>query len=145
MPGAVVIGVVGGTVDKPRVRPLDSPAAVTPELLASTSPVAPTEVLRFAGPCVGGLCQHFTNRNCNLASKIAVMLPDVAGSLPPCDIRQSCRWFAQEGPGICLKCPQVVTDNARPSIDLRLAADPKRLLPIRVREPHTAPAESDDS
>jgi len=33
----------------------------------------------------------------------------VVSELPSCQIRDTCRWFAEEGGAACLRCPQVVT------------------------------------
>jgi hypothetical protein len=126
---ALVIGVAGGTVAEPRVRPLEHPVPVSLELLALAGPVQPTEVFRFAAPCQEGGCAHFARSTCTLASKVVRMLPPVTTGLPPCDIRASCRWFAQEGREACLRCPQVLTHNAEFSPELRQAADPTVPVP----------------
>lgn len=126
---AVVIGVVGGTVEEPRVRPLEHPVPASRALLALAEPVRPTEVFRFAATCQEGGCAHFARSTCTLASKVVRMLPPVTAGLPPCDIRASCRWFAQEGRDACLRCPQVVTHSARFSPGLRQAADPAVPVP----------------
>jgi len=128
MTGAAVIGVVGGDAETPQLRPLERPLPVTPELLALAEPAAPTEVFRFSAPCLTAGCRHFTGRNCNLATKIVQMLPPVSSELPECDIRPRCRWFAQEGGSACQRCPQIVTDDARPTTELRLAADPETVV-----------------
>jgi len=70
MAGSVVLGVVGGTVDEPRVAYLAEPPPVTDELLALSGPVKPTEIFRFAAPCTGNACQHFDGSNCRLATRI---------------------------------------------------------------------------
>ena len=36
-------------------------------------------------------------------------LAPVVSDLPSCQIRDTCRWFAEEGGEACLRCPQVVT------------------------------------
>jgi hypothetical protein len=126
---AVAIGVVGGTPAEPRVRPLERPMPVTSELLQLTEPVRPTEVFRFAAPCLCTGCSHFADSNCRLAAKVVHMLPEVHKRLPECDIRSRCRWFAQEGASACLRCPQIVTDDVNRSAEIRLAADPTTPVP----------------
>ena len=42
----------------------------------------------------------------------------VVRALPRCAIRPTCRWFRQEGPAACFRCPQVVTDS-RTASDLQ--------------------------
>jgi hypothetical protein len=124
MGGAVAIGIVAGTAQEPRVRPLESPVPVTAELLALAEPVRPTEVFRFAAPCLTTGCRHFAGTTCQLAAKVVRMLPTAVDGLPECDIRPRCRWFMQEGGAACRRCPRIVTDDAHPSPELRLAADP---------------------
>src|SRR3712207_5760100 len=67
---SVVFGVVGGTVEAPRLAYLKELKPVTDELLAQCSPVTPTEVLRFAAPCAGSGCRHFDGTDCRLAKRI---------------------------------------------------------------------------
>jgi hypothetical protein len=116
--GSAVIGVVGGTVKEPRVAFLEATLAVTPELLAKTAPVHPTEVLRFKATCIEGKCVHFKHRECTLVSRMLAALKPVSEDLPPCQIRNTCRWFYQSGNDACLRCPQVVTRYAGPSDEL---------------------------
>ena len=123
--GAVAIGVVGGTAHEPVVRPLEHPVPVTATLLALAEPVRPTEVFRFAAPCLTTRCRHFGDGACHLAAKVVRMLP-AGDALPDCEIRPRCRWFTQEGPAACLRCPRVVTDDPNPTPELRTAADPTR-------------------
>ncbi|AUB35003.1 hypothetical protein COO91_00851 [Nostoc flagelliforme CCNUN1] len=83
MEGSVVFGVVGGTVEEPRLHHLIKPQPVTEDLLALSSPVAPTEIFRFAAPCASNACQHFDGSKCRLATKIVHLLPKVVDELPP--------------------------------------------------------------
>lgn len=111
VPDARVFGVMTGTQEAGlRVGYLNEPQPVTPEILAASAPAAPTEVMRIAAPCMGHDCGHFDGANCRLATRIATMLDPVVRSLPRCAIRPTCRWFRQEGPDACFRCPQVVTD-----------------------------------
>jgi hypothetical protein len=87
---------------------------VTPEILKMAEPVSPSEVFRFASSCRGGKCPHFKNEECQLAVRSVVLLPAVADNLPICPIRSLCRWFRQEGPEICKRCPQIITDQFKP-------------------------------
>jgi hypothetical protein len=121
---SVMFGIVGGTVEEPRLIHLTETQPVTDELLALSQPANPTEVFRFAAPCAGNGCQHFDGSNCRLATKIVHMLPTVVEQLPPCHLRPTCRWWQQEGKAACLRCPQIVTETYHPSEHLRQAADP---------------------
>ena len=115
MAGSVVFGVVGGTADEPRSIPLSQPQPVTPELLALSGPVKPTEVFRFAAPCAGHACKHFDGSLCRLAGRIVEKLAPVVASLPFCRLRPHCRWWLQEGRAACMRCPQIVTEQCSSS------------------------------
>ena len=121
---SVIFGISGGTVEEPRVSYLPEIQPVTDELLALAEPVAPTEVFRFAVSCAEQGCVHFDGANCRLAQRIVKGLSEVTETLPPCRIRQSCRWWLQEGKAACFRCPQVVTDNYSPSEIMAEVAEP---------------------
>jgi hypothetical protein len=120
--GAVAFGVVDGTASEPRVKYINEAQPVTDELLALTAPVTAPEVFRFAASCLNGGCVHFQSNSCSLVSRVVNLLPKVVDSLPHCAIRAACRWWQQEGPAACHRCPQVVTDNYNPSHEMRAAA-----------------------
>jgi hypothetical protein len=122
MAGCRVLGVVGGNAEQLRVAYVNEPLPVTQELLASSAPLKPTEVFRFAAHCEGKACLHFDGTNCKLATRIVQILPAVVDSLPPCLIRNVCRWYQQEGRAACMRCPQVVTESFEPSEEFKRAA-----------------------
>jgi hypothetical protein len=124
MEQSVVFGVVGGTVEVPRLAYLKEPQPVTDEVLSLSGPVKPTEVFRFAAPCAGSACQHFDGADCRLAKRTVRMLPEAVHRLPPCRLRPRCRWWQQEGGAACMRCPMVVTENYWPSEEQRRSADP---------------------
>lgn len=107
----VVIGVVTGPPDAPRIGYLTEPQPVTHEILELAAPADPAQVFRMAAPCMGDGCKHFSAGDCNLVKRIVAALDPVVSGLPPCRIRTTCRWFRQEGRGACLRCPQVVTNS----------------------------------
>jgi hypothetical protein len=121
---STVFGVVTGTVEEPRVTYFDQRQPVTDELMALSGSVIPTEVFRIAAPCAGNDCQHFDGRDCRLATRIVQQMSAVVQELPPCPIRRDCRWWQQEGKAACMRCPQVVTDNYKPSEQIRQVAMP---------------------
>jgi hypothetical protein len=133
--GSVVIGVIGGTAEQPHMAYLTTPQSVTDELLALAGPVAPTEMLRFAAPCMCSGCVHFADAQCRLVARMVKLLPVVVEKLPACAIRPRCRWWLQEGRTACMRCPQVVTDNYNPSALMRQAAEPKSGLDHGVGHP----------
>lgn len=74
---ATIIGVVRG-----------GNGAVAPEILPEALPlhplidlvpenVRPSDVLRFAAPCAGAKCRHFSNDTYTLAARIVALLPAV--------------------------------------------------------------------
>jgi hypothetical protein len=121
-PNAVIIGVVrrsNGAVATgilPETVPLHPLIDLVPEN------VRPTEVLRFAAPCAGAKCRHFSDDTCTLAARIIARLPAVTDRLGRCAIRPSCRWWQQEGPLACQRCPQVVTEPYKASDLMREVA-----------------------
>jgi hypothetical protein len=40
---------------------------------------------------------------------VVQILPVVVDALPPCTIRNNCRWFSQEGEAACKRCPEITT------------------------------------
>jgi hypothetical protein len=125
--------VVGGTVAEPRVAYLDEPVPVTSELLELAQPVEPTEVFRFAAPCVESACQHFDGTRCRLVQKIVALKPTAVDSLPVCRLRSRCRWWLEEGRAACFRCPLVVTRDHQPDEAMVVAADPAGRLEAMVR------------
>jgi hypothetical protein len=105
---SLVIGVVvaqGGRSQVsllPKSVPLRSVARLIPDTIPAT------EVLRLAAPCAERNCAHFSDDRCTLASRIVARLPPVIDRLSPCALRPSCRWWHQEGPAACHRCPQLI-------------------------------------
>lgn len=106
-----VLGVVSRDADEPRIAYLDEPLAPTPEMLELAAPIAVSQVFRLSARCEESKCTHFDGTRCQLAVRIAQLLPEVVDTLPACNIRPDCRWFRQEGRAACLRCPQIVTGN----------------------------------
>jgi hypothetical protein len=104
-----VLGVVTRNGPAPAVAYLDEAVAPTPEMLALAAPLPVSNVFRLAARCEESKCTHFDGERCQLAVRIATMLPEVVDSLPACTIRPQCRWFRQEGRDACMRCPQIVT------------------------------------
>jgi hypothetical protein len=120
-PDSQVFGVLTGTPEVGfQVGYLTEAVPVTPELLDAIAPAKPTEVLRVASPCVAHACRHFDGTDCQLGRRVATMLQPAVGVLPRCAIRPRCRWFHQDGPAACQRCPLVATEQRDPS-DLQRA------------------------
>lgn len=137
--GAVIFGVVGGTPAEPRIAYLGRPVAPTPEILALAAPVEPAAVFRFGGRCAESGCRHFAAGRCSLGERLVQLLPVASDRLPPCALRPACRWWQEQGPAACRRCPQVVTHQALPSPELARAAQPPP-LPLAAAGVHQAEA-----
>jgi hypothetical protein len=124
MAASRIFGVMGGSVEEPRLVYLEETIPAAGEILALDERVKPIEVFRIAATCVESACRHFDGQNCQLAARIVRILPAVTEALPPCRIRHNCRWFHQEGRAACTRCPQVITQNYSPSDEMRRAATP---------------------
>jgi len=122
--GAVVFGVVGGSVGEPLVSYLDRPREVTDELLGLAGPVDPREVFRFAAPCAQQACVHFDGHKCQLGQRIVQLVPAGVDRLPACRLRPRCRWWAEQGAAACKRCPLVVTLNFGSSDLMQRVAGP---------------------
>jgi hypothetical protein len=109
MADARVFGLIGGTEDSPRVAYLKPGVRVPSGILERLGKLSPMHVFRFAGTCEESRCTHFDGSRCQLGNRIATMLPPVVDALPACQIRANCRWFAEQGGAVCLRCPQIVT------------------------------------
>lgn len=109
-----MLGVVLPTEAGNRVSYLNEELVATDEVLATAHPVPSTQIFRLSAVCEERKCLHFDGVKCNLASRIATQLPTVTDKLPACMIRRTCRWFAQEGPPACFRCPQIVTSAEDP-------------------------------
>lgn len=125
MPGAQVLGVVSVAAEGPRVAYVAGTVPVTRDLLGKAGDLPPTRVMRFASRCEASRCAHFDGADCRLAQRIVAQLQPVVDALPPCAIRRSCRWYAQEGAAACVRCPQVVTTTSSDEPMLAAVAQPR--------------------
>ena len=72
---------------------------------------------RFSGACVESGCAFWQEGSCAAISAAYQEYGTAGGGepastgepLPACGIRDTCRWWAQEGPRACGVCPYVVT------------------------------------
>jgi hypothetical protein len=132
-----VLGVVRLEGDTPIVEYLKQSLPATPEVLAMTAPLNPTEVIRLSATCEEQKCPHYDGKDCMLAGRIVQILPAVVDTLPPCTIRKECRWYFQEGSEACKRCPQVTTI----SYDLSAQMQEVSGLPVVQETIRLAPAE----
>ena len=123
-PGSVVFAVRTADPERAGVRYLDAPVPTTATVLALADPVDPREVFRFGAPCATHECAHFTGTRCSLVERLVGQLPPAVDELPACRIRARCRWFAEEGPAACVRCPMVLTLQRAPEPAVAEAAAP---------------------
>lgn len=104
-----------------RIRNLKSAITVDQGFLDAAAEAGPVEArMRFSGRCQTGNCAQWTGSRCGVIDRalrhIEAALPQLAAppqtlALPPCTIRQDCRWFDQVGPKACGTCAYIVTDT----------------------------------
>jgi hypothetical protein len=109
MEGSVVLGVVGGTSDEPRVGYLTEPQATSLALLRLAETVKPTEVFRIAARCARTVCHD--GAECGLARQIVDLVPPVTRGLPPCRIRPAVSGGGRRGAAPAHAAPLVVTET----------------------------------
>ncbi len=109
MAQARVIGVVSGTAAAPRIAYLKAEAVIPAAEVTMHGDLSSSEVFRFAARCEEHRCSQFADGRCSLGERIVKGTDVVVDALPPCTIRATCRWFAEQGEPACLRCPQVVT------------------------------------
>jgi hypothetical protein len=122
-----ILGVISRDADEPRLAYLDEVLPATPPVLELAAPLDVSQVFRLSARCEERKCTHFDGVDCQLAVRIARMLPEVVDQLPACNIRRDCRWFRQEGRAACLRCPQILTGNHEADEVLREVAGVPRL------------------
>lgn len=113
-PGAVLLGVKGA---EGRIVPLRTRMQVDADFLASAARLGPPEArMRFASPCQTRGCTQWTGSACGIIQRVLDHLGPApappapqAERLPPCTIRQDCRWFSEQGRPACAACDLVVT------------------------------------
>ena len=92
------------------------PRSGTTQFEESTSSVALTthdattiqnNIPRFYGPCRTTTCVHWTGSSCRLAKSITLVRISRNVASSSCQIRQSCRWYAEHGIRVCGGCARV--------------------------------------
>jgi hypothetical protein len=76
---------------------------------------SPTKRFRFTAPCIGVSCSQWDGQGCRIGAALAAGAAAAGiddAVLPECGIRDTCRWFDQEGAAACGVCPLVATDPA---------------------------------
>ncbi|MBM7776184.1 hypothetical protein JOD54_006388 [Actinokineospora baliensis] len=107
-PGATLLGIMG-----PGGRVVFTPhgPSLTEDLRThlESQVDGPLETrYRFATPCATTGCA-FWDGACRALDAAHEEYPTAMAALPECGIRDTCRWWSQEGPTACAVCPQVRT------------------------------------
>jgi hypothetical protein len=69
-------------------------------------------------------CEHFVEEGCSLVERITRLDEGSEFGLPRCGIRHRCRWWRQEGPAACKRCPMIVTRAFGAASAIQAAASP---------------------
>ncbi len=109
MEGARPFGVISGTVESTRIAFFKKAALDGFNWREKFSDAEATRVLRFGARCEEARCGHFDGSRCSLGKRVRDVLPAVVDAPPTCLLRPKCRWHAEQGAEVCLRCPQVVT------------------------------------
>ena len=120
-PGALLLGLV---LPDGRVAYASDRIAVDDEFVdIARQGRSPEQRFRFASPCVQSACRQWTGNRCGVIDEVLdqvnrkAMSPEddaadpVQMDLPPCSIRDDCRWWNQHGRSACEVCPLVITDS----------------------------------
>ena len=113
--GAILLGIVGGDGVVGYVFP---PMEIDAGFVAKAREGrTPEKRFRFASRCAENDCVHWNQGRCGVIDTALAFISEqdeipTVGTLRPCSIRHSCRWFAQIGPAACAACPLIVTEPA---------------------------------
>ncbi len=108
--GAILLGVVNsnGTIGY-----VSTPVTIDQEFIDEAQQQGvPESNFRFSNTCVESGCRQWSNGKCGVIQKIMWSNEDVSlpAQLPDCSIRDSCRWYFQEGAKACSFCPYIITN-----------------------------------
>jgi hypothetical protein len=109
MVGARPIGMLSGTPTEVRIAFFKKEALDVFDWRARFGGADATHLLRFGARCEEKRCGHFDGHTCQLGQRVNEELEPVVDHLPPCLLRPTCRWHAERGASVCLRCPQVAT------------------------------------
>jgi hypothetical protein len=125
-----ILGVISRDDHEPRLAYLDQTMPASVDTLELAAPLDVSQVFRLSARCEEKKCAHFDGVDCQLAVRIAKLLPEVVDHLPACNIRPDCRWFRQEGRAACVRCPQIVTGTYEADERLQAVAGMPRPGPL---------------
>ena len=108
--GAIILGVINknGTVGF-----ISNKTELTAELYQEMRKKGePEKRFRFSNNCVESGCNQWQTGKCSVIQRVLHVNEDLEleAQLPACSIRESCRWYHQEGAKACSFCPYIITD-----------------------------------
>ncbi len=107
-PGAQLFGIVN---EVGRINYLRAPLEIDETFVSEAQKGRdPEKRFRFAGACVKNGCKNWneSSAKCTLIDTIIEAFDNTGKELNNCSIRNSCRWYAQEGRMACANCSQIV-------------------------------------
>src|SRR5689334_12079551 len=109
--GSVIFAAVNKSDPSGRVEFLKETVRVSDATLVAfaNGTVRPTEVFRFAAPCVRNGCRNWSGHECRVAEQLVQIQPADSAKLPECSLRAKCRWYRQRSASACAMCSVVVT------------------------------------
>ena len=125
MEGARPFGVISGTPKETRIAFFKKSALDAFDWRGQFGTSDATRLFRFGARCDESKCGHFDGSRCKLGARVKAGLQPVVDALPSCLIRPRCRWFAEQGGDVCLRCPQVVTMIPEADTPLNAVATPR--------------------
>jgi hypothetical protein len=125
MEGARPFGVISGTPQETRIAFFKKSALDGFNWRERFASQDATRLFRFGAKCDEHKCGHFDGSRCSLGARVKQGLPPVVDALPTCLIRPKCRWYAEQGGEVCLRCPQVVTMIPAADTPLNAVAAPR--------------------
>jgi len=126
MEGARPFGVISGTQTETRIAFFKKSALEGFDWRDQFGTTDATRLFRFGARCDEAGCVHFDGSRCSLGERVNRGLQPVVDRLPTCLIRPRCRWFAEQGGDVCLRCPQVVTMIPSTETSLSMVATPTK-------------------
>lgn len=107
--GASLFGIVNA---EGRVAFLPQTVPLTDDLIeAANNKGKPESKFRYTTKCVEKGCNQWTGNSCGVITHLkALEFSIIQSKINQCPIRQTCRWFFQEGESACKICPNIVAD-----------------------------------
>ncbi len=108
--GALLMGLVN---EQGKIDYLGTPIPITKKFIKiAKEGRSPGKRFRFANECAKNGCARWENGGCSVAKHSKELKINSNEPAPECGIRNSCRWFSQEGVYACGVCPLVITDTS---------------------------------